>query len=131
MKDQDNVWMEHIMTLLGALGADEDCLTAQELQTAREISRFLDEMPGGFLIYRADGAEEILHANSGLLRIFQCDTMEEFLAYTGGTFRGLVYPEDIEEVEAAIWSQIAASQFDLDYVEYRILRRDGDRKSVV
>ena len=29
--------------------------------------KLIDQMPGGFLIYRADGAEEIIHANQALL----------------------------------------------------------------
>ena len=37
---------------------------------------FIDEMPGGFFIYRAGGTEEIIYANRALLRIFNCHTME-------------------------------------------------------
>ena len=95
------------------------------LQTARSFVRLMDEMPGGFLIYRADRGEEIIYANRALLRMFQCGTMEEFRAHTGNSFRGLVHPEDLEAVEESIQSQITASQYDLDYVEYRIRRRDG------
>lgn len=89
------------------------------------LIQFMNEMPGGFLIYRADRGEEIIYANRALLRIFQCDSMEQFRALTGNSFRGLVYPEDLEAVEDSIRAQIAASQYDLDYVEYRICRRDG------
>ncbi len=97
----------------------------QNLQTANAVIRFMDEMPGGFLIYRADGEEEIIYANRALLRMFQCDSLQEFLDMTGCSFRGLVYPEDLEEVEQSIWEQISASRYDLDYVEYRITRKDG------
>lgn len=86
---------------------------------------FMDEMPGGFLIYRAGQGEEIIYANRGLLRIFQCKTLEEFRAHTGNSFQGLVHPEDLKAVEESIQSQIEASQYDLDYVEYRIRRKDG------
>ena len=104
---------------------DSDGLDMQSFQTAYEIIRFMDEMPGGFLIYRADGDEEIIYANRALLRIFQCDTLREFFELTGYSFRGMVYPEDLETVEQSIWEQIADSQYDLDYVEYRITRKDG------
>lgn len=87
--------------------------------------RFMDEMPGGFLIYRASQGEEIIYANRSLLRIFQCETLEEFRAHTGNSFRGLVHPEDLKDVEESIQSQIQASQYDLDYVEYRVRRKDG------
>ncbi len=124
--DQENAWMEHILNLLSALGNGGGSLSEQERQTAREIARFIDEMPGGFLIYRAEGDEEIIHANRALLRIFRCNSMEEFRAHTKNSFRGLVCPEDLEAVERTIWEQIAESRYDLDYVEYRIVTRDGE-----
>ena len=98
---------------------------SQNIQLAWEAIRFMDEMPGGFLIYYAEGNEEIIYANKALLRIFQCTTMEEFRLLTGNSFRGLVHPEDLEEVEKSIALQIADSQYDLDYVEYRACRKDG------
>lgn len=96
------------------------------LQTAREIVQFMDEMPGGFLIYRAGGDEEILYANRALLRIFKCESMGQFQQLTGGSFKGMVHPEDLLAIEKSIAEQIAGSQYDLDYVEYRILCRDGE-----
>lgn len=97
----------------------------REVQTAYESIRFMDEIPGGFLIYYAKGDEQIIYANRGILRIFQCDTMEEFRELTGNSFKGIVHPEDLAAVEASIWRQIAGSQHDLDYVTYRIRRKDG------
>ena len=47
----------------------------RELRSARDIVDFMGEMPGGFLIYRADGGEEIIYANQGLLRICQCESL--------------------------------------------------------
>ncbi|MDE6619492.1 MAG: response regulator [Lachnospiraceae bacterium] len=93
--------------------------------TLSNISPILEGMPGGLFIYRADGDEELLYTNSAVLRIFGCDTEEEFCELTGYTFKGMVHPEDIEEVEKSIHSQIANSIYDLDYVEYRIIQRDG------
>lgn len=96
----------------------------RESLTARQIKHFTDEMPGGFFIYRnSDG--QILYVNRAVLQIFGCETEEEFRALTGGTFQGMVYPEDQESVEASIREQIAQNSFDLDYVEYRVARRDG------
>ena len=132
--------IDHILKLLDGLsvsGAPLDLLEeetgreahvwpdGQSFRMAREIMDFMDEMPGGFLIYRAGGREEILYANRGLLRIFLCETMEELRALTENSFRGLVHPEDLEAVEESIWQQVAASQHELDHVEYRIVRKDG------
>lgn len=99
-------------------------LRNRESVTARQIKRFTDEMPGGFFIYR-DEDGEILYANRALFQIYGCETEEEFRQLTGGTFQGMVYPEDLAEVEKSIVEQIAQNSFDLDYVEYRIVRKDG------
>ncbi len=89
------------------------------------IKHFADEMPGGFFIYRATGNEDILYANDAMVRIFGCDTMREFREWTGNSFRGIVHPDDLDAVEKSIAEQIQNSQYDLDYVEYRIICKDG------
>ncbi|MCM1386879.1 MAG: GNAT family N-acetyltransferase [Bacillus sp. (in: Bacteria)] len=94
--------------------------------TLEQIRPFMDGMPGGFFIYHADGAEELIYANQAMLRIFACDTMEEFKELTGNSFRGIVHPDDLDEIELSIKEQIAHNQYDMDYVEYRIIRKDGE-----
>lgn len=106
--------------------AESLLMDSQNIRTVYEVIKFMDEMPGGFLIYRANEAEDIVYANKALLRIFRCSTLKEFREMTGNSFRGLVYLEDLDEIEESIKEQIAASQYDLDYVEYRIVRRDGE-----
>lgn len=98
---------------------------SHRMETALEIVKFMDEMPGGFLIYHADRDEKIIYANKALFRIFNCDTFEEFQELTQNSFRGIVHPDDLNRVEESIWEQISASQYDFDYVEYRIIRKDG------
>ena len=133
--------IKHILDLLNVLGAHnmeiedltENASLVKQLYekaspsicSAYETVKFMDEMPGGFLIYYADGDEEIIYANKGLLRIFQCATMSEFRELTGNSFKGIVHADDLDRVEDSIKKQIAASRYDLDYVEYRIRRRDG------
>ena len=82
-------------------------------------------MPGGFFIYRADDKEELLYANDVMLDIFGCETLEEFKELTGYTFQGIVHPDDLEEVEESIARQIEHNDRNVDYVEYRIRRKDG------
>ena len=140
-KDGDYHLVEHIVRLLdflrenhldisgvmgpGGLTAFLSLPGAQELRTACEVVRLMDEMPGGVLIYYAGGGEKIVYANRALLRMFRCATMEEFQELTGGSFRGMVHPEDLEAVEKSIRAQVAASRYDLDYVEHRMIRKDG------
>lgn len=105
-------------------------LELQNLQAAYQVKQFIDEMPGGFFIYHADETEEIIYANEALLRLFGCATLEEFKKLTGNSFRGVVHPEDLEEVEKSIREQISYSKYDLDYVEYRIIQKDGSIRYV-
>ncbi|MDE6845812.1 MAG: response regulator [Lachnospiraceae bacterium] len=100
-------------------------LDPANIASIHEFIRFMDEMPGGFLIYHADGNEEIIYANKALLHIFQCNTLAEFRYITGNSFRGVVHREDLKAVEQSIKEQITHSHCDLDYVEYRIVRKDG------
>lgn len=94
-------------------------------------------IPGAFLVYKAHGGEEILFANDDLVRLFGCESLDEFLGLVQSSFKHLVHPDDIERVEAEIWSQIGAQQsedggadyFD-DYVEYRIVTKSGAVKHV-
>lgn len=122
--DQNQIDIDRLVECRGETEQDMPG-TSQEIRMAYEVIRFMDEMPGGFLIYHADDKEEIIYANKALLRIFQCDTMKEFREITGNSFQGVVHHEDLEEIEKSIERQIVASQYDLDYVEYRIIRKDG------
>lgn len=97
-------------------------LDEQALVVLEQIS---EGMPGGFFIYQADEIGEILYINRTMLHIFGCETRAEFEELTGNTFRGLVHPADYESVDKSIENQIENSVYDLDYVEYRIIRKDG------
>lgn len=108
----------------------EEALKRQRRQAACQIKQFIDEMPGGFFIYHADEEEKLIYANASLPRMFGCDTQEEFRELTGNSFQGMVHPEDLEEVRKSIRQQVQESKYDLDYVEYRIVRKDGSVRYV-
>lgn len=97
----------------------------QEIWTARDLIEMMDEAPGGFLMYFAGGDEQIIYANKGVWNIFGCASMRDFRAFTNNSFRGMICPDDLEAVEQSIYHQIAVNQRRLDYVEYRIRRKDG------
>lgn len=94
--------------------------------SALGIEDVLDRMPGGFFVYRADADEGLIYANEACCRIFGCADLDEFKALTGFTFPGMVHPDDLQAVEQSIKDQIAADRFDMDYVEYRIVRTDDE-----
>lgn len=122
--ENNDMDVAHIMEYDGQTGFFS-LMESQNIYTAYEVIKFMDEMPGGFLIYHADDKEEIIYANKALLRIFKCNNLKEFRKLTGNSFKGIVYHEDLETVEDTIKKQISCSQYDLDYVEYRIVCKDG------
>ena len=104
--------------------AERDSLVLSE-QTFPIIEQITAGMPGGFFIYHADGDKRLIYANRALIRIYGCADLSDFQAYTGYTFPGLVYPEDLEMTERSIQQQLLTGG-DMDYVEYRIVRKDGE-----
>lgn len=94
------------------------------------IKRMAEDMPGGFFIYRADGDEEILFANTAVAHLFDCDTIEEFRKITNNSFTGFVHPDDLDAAEHSISRQIHENTNKLDYLEYRIICKDGAIKWV-
>ena len=97
-------------------------LNEESIPVVQEIGK---HMPGGFFIYKAAPSEELIYANEAVLRIFGCDSLEDFKALTGYTFKGMPHPEDYEKVSVSIEQQISQNTDQMDYVEYRIIRRDG------
>ncbi len=90
------------------------------------MAKLFSAMPGGFFVYCADfDQEEILYANHALLKIYDCDTAEEFMELTGGTFRGMVHESDYDAIAENIKEQIEADTEKMDQVSYRIRTRDG------
>ncbi len=91
----------------------------------------LENMPGGVLIYRADNdKEEILFANKSLISMFDCDSYEEFYSYVGGSFKGVVSQEDLEDIEQEITTQINSGNDYFDHIHYHILTKKGDIKYI-
>ena len=128
MDEKEYSLIEEMLPLLVQL--DDVDFSSEQIESAHKFKKFIDHLPGGFLIYRADNNEEILYANHALIRIFECESFKEFQALTGNSFKGLVYEEDYEEVNNSIVQQIENDSDKLDYVEYRILTKKGNIKHV-
>ncbi len=103
-----------------------DVASRSEFEIATEM---MDFMPCGFFAYFADETGRLLLHNQEVLKLFECENDDEFKELTGYSFRGMVHPDDIDLVEGSINSQIEKSN-DLDYVEYRIICKNGKEKRV-
>ncbi len=104
----------------------EALMREREDKKKRSMARALSSMQEGFFVYRATDDEKILYANPPVLEIFGCKTIEEFLDLVGNSFRGMVHPEDVERVEREIQQQIEHSDRNMDFTQYRIIRKDGE-----
>lgn len=92
------------------------------------VGRVPRGLPGGFFIYEADKDEKILFADTNVIELFGCTTYEEFIEYVGGTFKGMVHPDDLYKIENQIQAQTIFSEKRHDYVRYRILTKKGDTR---
>jgi PAS domain-containing protein len=108
--------------------ADDFSLTKYTMPIIQQMAEVI---PGGFFIYREDAKREILYLNRKVLDIYGCDTRDEFMELTGGTFQGMVHPEDFDEIQKSIDMQIDDENSDgMDHVIYRIIRKDGAVRTV-
>ncbi len=87
-------------------------------------------LPGGFFIYEANDVESVLYAGPNVLEMYGCANMGEFIQLTGGTFKGMVHPDDYKRIENQIQAQTIFGEKKHDYVRYRIVTKDGIERYV-
>jgi len=97
-------------------------LNETTLSVVEEIGRL---MPGGFFFYQDDKEGSLLYANHAVVKIFGCDDLDDFKAHTGFTFKGMLHPDDYPGVSETIANHADSEEEHMDYVEYRIIRKDG------
>ncbi|MBO4558819.1 MAG: GGDEF and EAL domain-containing protein [Lachnospiraceae bacterium] len=83
-------------------------------------------LPGGFFVYEAEGEEKILFADQNVISLYDCKTFDEFYEYVGGSFQGMVHPEDLHKIENQIQAQTVFGEKRHDYVRYRIITKKGE-----
>lgn len=92
-----------------------------------------DNLPGAFLIYKADPNDDrILFANDELVKFAGCSDLDDFLGFCDGRFGKLIRPDEQADVENSIWKQINAhSDGSNDYVQFHFATKDGGYKLVL
>lgn len=97
------------------------------------LSDVSDNLPGAFLIYKADPNDDrILFANDELVKFAGCSDLDDFLGFCDGRFGKLIRPDEQAEVENSIWKQINAhSDGSNDYVQFHFATKDGGYKLVL
>lgn len=87
-------------------------------------------LPGGFFIYEYGNGEEILFAEENVIKLYGCETFEEFKEFTHNSFAGMVHPDDYVKIQNQIQAQTLFGEKRHDYVRYRILTKQGDVKYI-
>lgn len=100
------------------------------VRTQFSIRSVAENLPVCFFVYQADESQKILVVSDSLLKLCECDNYQEFLDYTGGTFRNIIHPDDRKRVEETIHKQIASNKNGLDEVDYRIITKKGNIRHI-
>jgi len=90
----------------------------------------LNIMPGGCLIYCDYGNGDIIYANKALIKMYECETIEEFMELTGGTYLGMIYEEDVEMVQEGIKKQFERNDDCFQRMTFRIMTKNGNIKHI-
>ena len=104
----------------------ESLMREKESNKRKNMANMLETMSDGFFIYYADEEEKLVYANPRVVHLFGCRTATEFKQLTDNSFPGIVHPEDLKRVQWEIHSQVKESDRNMDYIRYRIIRKDGE-----
>ncbi len=124
VSERDNKGMPK--TAIAMVRSIEALMREEEERRRQNMAETLANMSDGFFVYRATEDEQILFANPAVLKIFACDTFDEFRELVGNSFHGMIHPEDLNRVKWEINEQIGRSERKMDYIRYRIRRKDGE-----
>ncbi|SDB59186.1 bifunctional diguanylate cyclase/phosphodiesterase [Butyrivibrio sp. INlla16] len=87
-------------------------------------------VPAGFFIYNAEDSGKIVFADENIVKLYECDSLDDFMNLTGGCFSGMVYSEDYGATQGAISKQTVFGAMRHDYVRYRIQTKSGKLRYV-
>ncbi len=96
--------------------------------TPRDIA---ESIPGAILVHEPGPEGTILFANDEIIDLFECESLDDFMDYTGGVYEGVIYEEDRESVRKQLEGQITLDDVgSKDYADYRVLTKTGKLKNV-
>lgn len=95
-------------------------------ETMPLLSQMSEFVPGGFFVYCASGYREILFANSSLIEMTGCSDLEDFLDWTGKSFKRMPIDEDYGAVERSIRILDREKFQKTEPIEYRLRTKTGN-----
>ncbi len=111
-------------TVIITIRSIEAMMREKQYKKHQDMANMLSSIEDGFFVYQACD-DKVLYANPAVLKIYGCETLEQFNELVSGTFKGMVYPEDYNRIQWEIDDQVNESENKMDFIEYRIIRKDG------
>lgn len=92
-----------------------------------------ENLPGAFLIYKADPVDDsLLYASQEFIHLVRCKDFRGLMRFTEGHFENLIHPEDRARVLESIRQQLnAGTDESNDYVSFRCAAADGSYREVL
>lgn len=93
----------------GAVRFQEGMDKKERSQIGFSYRDLADNIPGAYFVFTADSdTEKILYANREMIELFRCSNLDDFLRVTGGSFRGLMLPDESPSVRAHVRDKASA-----------------------
>ena len=105
--------------------------TMQRTQLGFTPRNLADKVPCGIVVCRSNGRGEVLFCNGAAIQMFDCDNFVDFMDCTGGTFMGMVHPDDRAATREELTRQLDNPAFEgKAYLDYRIVTKKGVIKHI-
>ena len=90
-----------------------------------------ENIPGAIMVHRMQPDGEILFSNDKMIELLECESLADFMEFTGMDYRQIMHPDDVERVHRDAAVQLGAYEIGaLFSVDYRILTKKGNVKTV-
>ena len=97
----------------------------------RLVKSFMETMFGGAIIYRAEGGHELLYANDDMVRLFECENLDDFMDFVDGSFEGIVNETSFSIVQNEMIIRRDFGNRNFGYVFFKVKTKKGNVRHVV
>ncbi len=88
--------------------------------------QFVENMPAAAFVCRVEGNRELLFANHKLVELFECESVEDFMEYTGSVFDGLVSQTQFRSIYKEVVLQVYEKKKTTGRLFYHIVTKNGN-----
>ncbi|MCR4610591.1 MAG: PAS domain-containing protein [Lachnospiraceae bacterium] len=83
----------------------------------------------GYFVCTDSIDEEIIYTDSTVVGLFACDSKDELMQYTKGSYISVIHPDDAKRVVAEVKEHFSSDNTEPYTSEYRIIRKDGKERN--